>query len=342
MTAAATTAWGLLSTARINDRLLAGAARSDRVAFAAVASRDRARAEAYASEHGLARAYGSYDELLTDDQLDAVYISLPNHLHVEWAIRALQAGKHVLCEKPLSRSARDVARAVDVAARAGRLLTEGFMWRHHPQTRTVQRLLSEGVIGRVVEVRAALVFDLEAERGGAQGDSRLRVDHDGGALTDVGAYCVSAIRAFAGEPVRVTAMQELGPTGVDLRTTGVLECAGGAVGRFECSFVETRRDELEIVGERGSLRVSTPFLCKRPGIEIHRGMEVEAIAVPVVDSYQLELEDLHDAIVGASEPLLGAGDALGQATALEALTRAAALGQPVVPGTSADMEVAHG
>jgi len=130
----ATVRWGFLSTANINDKLLAGAAESDRVDVIAVASRDAARAGAYARERGIQRAYGSYEELLADPDVEAVYISLPNLLHVEWSIRALEAGKHVLCEKPLSRRPQDVERAFDVAEQSDRLLMEAFMYRHNPQT----------------------------------------------------------------------------------------------------------------------------------------------------------------------------------------------------------------
>src|SRR3954463_1168247 len=134
--------WGLLSTARINDALL-GAGNADVVA---VASRDAARARAYAEARGIPRAHGSYDALLADPEVDIVYISLPNALHLPWATRALEAGKHVLCEKPLSRRAAEVSAAFDVAAERGRVLTEGFMWRHHPQVGRARALLAEGAM----------------------------------------------------------------------------------------------------------------------------------------------------------------------------------------------------
>ncbi len=338
--AARTTTWGLLSTARINSRLLAAARRSDRVAVVAVASRDGARARAYADEHGIERAHGSYDDLLADEGVDAVYVSLPNHLHVTWAERALAGGKHVLCEKPMARDPQAVTHVFDAAERTGRLLTEGFMWRHHPQTRTVERLLRDGAIGRVVEVRCALGFDLLAEAAAAgrvgEDDARLSPEADGGALLDVGTYCTNAIRLFAGEPLRVSATAEVGPTGVDLRTSAVLECAGGAVGRFECSFADPRREELTIVGERGSVRVTTPFLCRAPRIELGGGGESQTIPAALTDAYQLELENLSDAIAGRAELLLGRDDALAQARALDAIARAAASGAPVALDAPAD------
>ena len=135
-------AWGLLSTAPINEKLLAAAGETDRADVIAVASRDAARAEAYASEHGIDRAYGGYDALLEDPEVEAVYVSLPNGLHVEWALRALEAGKHVLCEKPMSRCAAEVEQAFDRADASGLVLSEGFMWRHHPQTQKLLELLA--------------------------------------------------------------------------------------------------------------------------------------------------------------------------------------------------------
>src|SRR5438067_12579234 len=141
--------WGIMSTARINRLFLAGASQASDVQLFAVASRDSDSAERYAAEHGFERAYTGYDALLADPEVEAVYIPLPNSLHVEWTVRALEAGKHVLCEKPLSRRVSEVQRAFDVAEREGRLLMEAFMYRHNPQTRRVTELVSEGAIGRM-------------------------------------------------------------------------------------------------------------------------------------------------------------------------------------------------
>jgi predicted dehydrogenase len=343
------TTWGLLSTARINERVLSAAQASRRVEFAAVASRSQARADAYAAQHRLARAYGSYDELLADDALDAIYVSLPNDLHVEWAIRALEANKHVLCEKPLTRDPREASRAFAVAARCSRLLSEGFMWRHHPQTRMVQQLLADGAIGRVVEVNCSLGFDLIAEADGSwrsgANDPRLSAERGGGALMDVGTYCVSAIRLFAGEPLRLTGTSDLGPTGVDVRTSGVLECCDGATGRFACSLVDSRREELEIVGEHATVRVNTPFLCKLPRIDVQREDATQTIHVTPTDSYRLELENMSEAILDGTPLLLGADDAVRQATVLDAVHRSATLGHAVeleAPAKSTNAEAVNG
>src|SRR5919204_5502849 len=178
--------WGILSTAHINALVIPPAHASPKVDLVAVASRDQARAEAYAREWRIPRAYGSYEALLEDDDVEAVYISLPNSLHVPWSIRALDAGKHVLCEKPLARSAADAEEAFDAAARVGRVLMEAFMYRHTTQTRRLRELVAEGAIGRLRLVRAAFGFFLADPE-----NVRLRPDVEGGALMDVGCYCVS-------------------------------------------------------------------------------------------------------------------------------------------------------
>jgi D-xylose 1-dehydrogenase (NADP+, D-xylono-1,5-lactone-forming) len=315
--------WGLLSTARINDALLAGAALSDRVRVAAVASRDLARAEGYARERGIERAYGSYEALLADPEIEAVYIGLPNGLHVEWSIRALEAGKHVLCEKVLDKRADRVAEAFDTAERADRFLMEGFMYRHHPQTKRLAELVADGAIGELRLVRAAFSFSLTE-----LGDVRMRPELDGGSVTDVGCYGISAIRLLAGEPESVTATQVLGSTGVDVRFAGTLALPGDVLGYFDCAFDLPYRSELEAVGSEGVIRVVDPFTIGSlgiggSGIEVRRGDEVEVVRADDENHYQLELDNLSDAIRGIADPLLGREDAVAQARAIEALYRAA-------------------
>ena len=326
------TTWGLLSTARINRLVLEGARRSDRVKVIAVASRDAERAEAYAREHAIARAYGDYHALLGDPDVEAVYISLPNALHVEWTLRALEAGKHVLCEKPFSNRPADVERVFDVAERAGLVLSEGFMWRHHPQTATLASLVAEGGIGRLRMLRAAFGFQLAAVHGAD--DARFRPELDGGSLMDVGCYCVNAMRLLAGEPVRVYAEGSVGESGVDVCVAATLRFAEGVVAHFDCGFVVPYRDELEIVGDRASLFVDDPWHIHLPGIELRREpvpdrIDVERIPVERANAYQLELENVSAAIRGEAPLLLGRDDAVGQARVLAALARSAETGTPV-------------
>jgi predicted dehydrogenase len=316
--------WGILSTARINELVLEGVRGSDRVRIAGVASRDLPRAEAYAREHGIEQAYGSYDELLADPGIEAVYVSLPNAMHVEWSIRALQAGKHVLCEKPLTRSAAEAERAYGVAEREGRLLMEAFMWRHHPQVARLQGLIAEGAIGPVALVRAVHSFTADDPR-----DIRLLTDLDGGSLMDVGCYCVHAARLLAGEPERVYGEAVTNEQGLDVRFAGTTRSAGGAVCQFESGLDLPERAELEVVGPEGSLHVSDPWHGFSPGIELRRGGSVEQVPVARAHSYGLEVENLSAAVRGEAEPLLGRDDAVAQARTLEALYASAAAGAPV-------------
>jgi xylose dehydrogenase (NAD/NADP) len=312
---------GILSTARINRAVLTGARLSDRVDVVAVASRDAARAEAYAREHGIERAYGSYDALLGDPDVEAVYVSLPNSLHVQWSIRALEAGKHVLCEKPLDRRPAEVERAFDAADRAGRVLMEAFMYRHHPQTKRLSELVAEGAVGELRLVRASFSFTVADEA-----NVRLRAELDGGSLMDVGCYCVSGARLIAGEPEAVTAQQVVGPTGVDVRFTGMMSFPGGVLAHFHSGLDLPSRSDLEAIGSNGTIVVRDPWLIRESGFELRRGDDVQWIEIPNPNRYQLELENLADAIRAEAEPLLGRDDALGQARTIEALYRAAETG----------------
>ena len=317
-----TVAWGILSTARINRLVLAGAAQSDRADVIAVASRDAGRAEAYAREHGIERAYGSYHALLEDPDVEAVYVPLPNSLHVEWTLRALEAGKHVLCEKPFSRRPDEVERVFDVAESAGLVLSEGFMWRHNPQAAKIAELVAGGAIGRLRLVRVAMSFQLAAVHGAD--DARFSPALDGGALMDVGCYCVNAIRLLAGEPERAQGEQVVGESGVDVVFAATLSCADGVVAHFDCGFVLPRRGELEVIGEAGTLFVPDPFHIAAPGIELRREDGVDHIAIAPANSYQLELENVGDAIRGEASLLLARDDAVGQARTIQSLYRSAA------------------
>ena len=310
--------WGILSTAHINRLVIPPAQASPKVDLIAVASRDRARAEEYAREWGIERAYGSYEALLDDPDMEAVYISLPNSLHVEWSIRALEAGKHVLCEKPLSRRSADVGAAFGAADRADRFLMEAFMFRHHPQTQRLKELVDGGAIGTLQLVRAAFSYSLyDAE------NVRLRTDVDGGALMDVGCYCVSGSRLLGGEPERVYGEQLVGPTGVDVRFHGTMRFPSGVVSQWDCGMVMPERDELEAIGDQGSIFLDDPWHCRTPVIELRRDGQTERIELEPVDSYGLELENLSDAIRGEAEPLFGRADAVAQAKTIDALYRAA-------------------
>ena len=316
--------WGIISTADINRKVIPGAHASPKVDLVGVASRDRARAEAYAREWEIPRAYGSYEELLEDPEIEAVYISLPNTMHSEWSIRSLEAGKHVLCEKPFSRHPEEVAAAFDVAERAGRFLSEAFMYRHNPQTKRLKQLVGDGAIGELRLVRTTFSYGLYDED-----NIRLRTDVEGGALMDVGCYCISGARLLGGEPESVFGQAWFGETGTDWVFTGELRFPGNVLAHFDCGTAMTDRDELEVAGSEGSLFVDDPWHCQTPVIELRRDDGVERIELEREDSYRLELENVSDAIRGEGELLLGRDDAMGQVRTIEALHRSATTNEPV-------------
>ncbi len=319
----------LLSTAQINDAIISGTAGSALVTIVGAGSRDPARAEAYVREHGLERAWPSYEALLADPDIDAVYVALPNTLHVEWSIRTLEAGKHVLCEKPMGRDPAEVARAFDVAERAGLVLMEGFMYRHHPQIKRARELLDDRAVGEVRLVRAAFSSTLPRPD-----DVRWSPELGGGALLDVGCYCVSGLRLFAGEPETVFGEQTLTEGGVDVRFAGTLRFRGGVLGHFSCGMDTAPSQGLEAVGSEGALLVSHPFTADVEGVEVRRGTtfeetEVERLDVEHANRYRLQLENFARAVAGEEPPLLGRDDAVAQARVLDALLRSAETGAPV-------------
>ncbi len=316
--------WGILGTSRINEKVLAGAAIASGVAIQAVASRDAAKAAAYAASHAIPAAHGSYEDLLADPQVDAVYISLPNALHQPWTLRALEAGKHVLCEKPFSRHPVEVEEAFDLAESRGLVLMEAFMWRHSRQTRRFLELLPR--IGELQAVRATFGFVLEDPT-----DIRLRADLAGGSLMDVGCYCVSAARLLAGqEPDRVYGEADTTADGVDTRFAAVLHFPSGLLATFSSGFT-AEHGTLEAIGMHGALRADDPWHVRSGRIFL----DDEAVPVDTTSAYALELENISAAIRGTAAPLLGRADALGQARTIEALYWSAATGQPVAPGSAA-------
>ena len=319
------TTWGIVSTANINRLVIPAAKASQKVDLVAVASRDQKRADEYAKEWGIERAYGSYEALLEDPDIDAVYISLPNTMHCEWSIRAVDAGKHVLCEKPMSRHPEEVEAAFEAAERNGKLLSEAFMFRHNPQAKRLVELIDDGAIGELRLIRSAFSYELYDPD-----NIRLRTDVEGGALMDVGCYCVSGSRLAAGsEPESAFGRAWLGKTGTDWVFTGSLRFPGDVLASFDCSTAMQERDELEVIGSEGSLFLDDPWHARKPVIELHRDGSLERIELDAVDSYRLELEQLSEAIEGRAELLLGRDDAVAQSRALEALYRSALSGEDV-------------
>ena len=333
--------WGMLSTAGIG-RVVGSAIRGSAEAeFVAVAGRDAGKAAAYAAELGVPRSFGSYDELLASDDVDAIYIPLPIALHSEWTIKALQAGKHVLCEKPFAMTAADAAACFDAADAAGRHCFEGLMWRHHPQTLLAQKLIADGAIGDVAFVRAALTVSV------APGDIRRTGRLGGGAVLDLGCYCISAIRLFGGQPLSVSAAQVVdtapGADGGDLRLAATFTLPGNALGQLDVALDYPRRDELEIVGTAGKIVVPDPWLCRLGHIVLERDGKAERLPADPDgahglgdhsdpdndDAYRIEFVNASRVITGATPPAFGRADAVDQAAAIEAVRTAAATGTTV-------------
>jgi xylose dehydrogenase (NAD/NADP) len=311
--------WGLVSTARINDAFMRGVAESASEEVVAVASRDGARASAYAEEHGIASAHGSYEALFADPAVDAVYISLPNGMHLDWTERALRAGKHVLCEKPLGRDPDAVAAVFDLAERQGLQLREAFMYRHNPQTVRLAELVVEGAVGTLRSIRSNFSFVLSDPD-----DVRLSGDLDGGALLDLGCYCVSAARLLAGEPESVAGVRVAGGHGVDVSFAGAMRFAGEVVAAFDVSFRAADGSWLEVSGDAGVLRVADPWHIHTPGIVLQDGQGERPIEIESANSYRLEAEDLAALVDGGNAGgRLSRDDAIGQARALGMLHRAA-------------------
>jgi predicted dehydrogenase len=317
--------WGLLGTARINRAIIPPLRASARHALVAVASRDPARAAAYAREWEIPRAHASYQALLDDPEIDAIYNPLPNALHASWTIRAARAGKHVLCEKPLATTVADVDAVAEAAAAAGVVVTEAFMYRHHPQTLRLQALVGDGAIGVVQLVRSAFTFVLTRTE-----DARWDPAMGGGSLWDVGCYPVSMSRLLAGtEPHEVFGRSRLAAGGVDEAFTGQM-VLGGIVAQFDCGFRAQFRTHLEVVGTEGVITVPAPF---KPGpgarLFVSRGDDTQAVAVEDQPLYIGELDDLADAAAGRRGPRVTLADSRGTIATIVALYESARTGVPV-------------
>ena len=320
--------WGVLSTARILDDLRPAFGSSPAAELAAVASRDAGRASRYAAEHGIPTAYGSYEELLADDSLDCVYVPLPNALHAEWARATLEAGKHVLCEKPMTPAAAEAAELFELAAARGLVLMEAFMYRHHPKTRLLRQVVEEGRIG--APLLARLKFHFRCEDPAT--DIRFRPDLAGGALRDVGCYCVSLANYLAGEaPVQVGASARFSESGVDELFAGTLRFEGGLIAAFDCGMTSALEVGVEVIGSDGRVEVEMPWYAHLEPLSIRVDTEAgsEELAAPGADAYQLEIDNFCAAVRGDEEPAISPEETLRNLETLERLLAAATTDRPV-------------
>ena len=248
--------WGILGCARITRRgLIPGIAESSGSRLVAIGSRDRSTAEAWAREFHVDRAYGSYEEVIADPGIQAIYIPLPNELHREWVERAADAGKHVLCEKPLALNSADAEAMVEHCRRCGVILVEAFMWPHQPRTAAIRKLVFDGAIGDLRLIRSSFSFPIDMT------DWRLDASRGGGALWDVGCYGISTARLFAGsEPTAIRARAHFGQSGVDLSLAATLSFPNDILAQVDCSFEQPFRCTYELVGTLGTIDVPDAYL----------------------------------------------------------------------------------
>ena len=318
--------WGLLSTARINRLIIPAVRASARSELTTVASRSIDKGRAYAAEWNIPRVLGSYDALLDDPSIDVVYIALPNSLHVEWTIRALGAGKHVLCEKPLALNVEDVDRIAAAAERAGRWATEGFMYRHQPLTHTVEAIVRSGRLGAIRGFKGAFTFPLTRE-----GDVRFDPALGGGSLWDVGCYPVSYACLMAGEaPAQVFGWQQTSPTGIDLEFAGMLRFPDGSTAQFDCGFIGPFRAGMEIVGRDGSLQITRPFRTDTLSrLTLTVGDESQALPFEPAPPFSGEIADMEAAALDGQPPRITLAESRRTVGVLSALYRSAEIGRAV-------------
>jgi len=310
--------WGLLGAAHITQTALAPAMRRAGHDLAVVGSRSLTRARAFAANNGVRRACGSYEEVVTADDVDAVYVALANDAHERWTIAALESGKHVLCEKPLSTDAVSAGRMASAAATNGRVLMEAVMTRFHPRTVALLELVRGGQLGSLRLLHATFAFPMRRPD-----DYRSHPQHGGGALLDVGIYGVAMARWLVGEePDRVHAVTRRWASGVDGTTSALLSFPGGAVASIDASFDTTEQQELQVVGTEGTLRVPSPFgVAPDVAAVILRGDEV--VGWWRADHYQRMVSAFAEATATGSTAPLPIDDAVATATVLDAIREAA-------------------
>jgi xylose dehydrogenase (NAD/NADP) len=318
--------WGLLSTARINRALLIPLRASKRNQVLAVASRSQDKADNYARTNNVKRSYGSYADLLADPDIEVIYNSLPNHLHTEWTIKAVQAGKHVLCEKPLALSLPEVDEMSTAAEKYGKVIAEAFMYRSHPQTLKAREIVASGKLGKVKLVRGSYTYP-----GTGPDNYRWKPEMGGGGLWDVGCYPLSYTRFILGaEPLEVFGWQVTGPTGVDEEFVAQMHFPGDIYAQFNCSVRIPYHVFMEIVGDEATLIIPKPF---NPGLKekfyLTREGKTVTITVKGAESYKCEVEDMADAILLGKPQRVSLADSRLNTAAILALFESAKTGKPV-------------
>jgi xylose dehydrogenase (NAD/NADP) len=312
--------WGILGVAKINDRLMPAFKRSKTVDLYGIASRSLDKAQESAKKNGITKAYGNYEDLLNDPAIEAVYNPLPNSMHDEWTRKAADKGKHILCEKPLTPTAKESEALIAYCRKKGVRLMDGFMWPHHPRTHQIRKLIDDGGIGRVERVTGALSFKMDPL---SPSNIRLQPELGGGSLLDVGCYPVYGIRwAFGEEPVKAFARAKM-MNGVDVEMTGQLLFADGRMASFDCGFTLPLRGWLEITGEKGSIRIPEMWLPNpRATFQILRDdKETEEICIEGHDQMEHMLDVFAYAVWENREPYPNPDQAVKTLKVLDALTQ---------------------
>jgi predicted dehydrogenase len=319
--------WGVISTGNIGvQKVIPAMQRGQFVEFVAMSSRDLAKARAVASQLGIPRAHGSYEALLADPEIDAVYISTPNHLHVPWSIKALQAGKHVLCEKPIGLNAAEAETLVAESARHPSLkIMEAFMYRHHPQWQKTMQVVREGGLGDIKTVHSIFTY-----RNVDPNNVRNQKDIGGGGLMDIGCYNVSLSRlVYGAEPTKILGVSQIDPAfGTDVVTSGILQFEKGTA-TFTCSTQVAGYQRVHILGTEGRIELEIPFNAPPDGAHrmwIHRGRDVETIEVGHHDQYQIQGDLLSRAILDNTPVPTPLSDAVGNMKVIDGIVESARSG----------------
>jgi predicted dehydrogenase len=324
--------WGLLSTANINRRLIPAIRASKRGELVAVASRTQNSADVYAKEWEIPSAFGSYQEMLESGAVDAVYISLPNHLHSEWTIKALNAGVHVLCEKPFALTISEVDQMIEAAKTNDRVLAEAFMYRHHPQTKITGEWVHSGRLGEITLIQSTFNFHIDRR----EGNIRLNPEVGGGSLWDVGVYPLSFAQYIAGgTPFWVSGCQWVGDTGVDESFVGQMGFSSGCLAQISSSLRTPFYTHALVIGTRGRLELTKPFV----GLDNNRQMifysidgEPKELPVPEKSLYLGEVQDMHAAILDGTDTYLSLEETRNHIRTITALYESANTGQVVQVG----------
>ncbi len=329
--------WGLLSTANINRRLIPAIRESTKGKLVAVASRTLKNAETYAKKWKIPSTFGSYEEMLDSGMIDAVYISLPNHLHAEWTIKALQAGVHVLCEKPFATSLEDVDKMINASQEAGCVLAEALMYRHHPQTKLIRDWVQSGKLGDIILLRSAFTYRMPSrQRREGNLNVRLVPEFGGGSLWDIGIYPITITQVLMeGPPSWVFGCQQTGETGVDEVFIGQMGYSSGPVGevlaQFSSSFKSPYHTFLEILGTEGRMYLTRPFnnLKELQLFLTDRKGKTKQIKVQKKSLYLGEVEDLQAAILDGTAPTISLEETRNHVRTALALYESARTGQVV-------------